>query len=300
MEVDQIGENKMNVLRKPWHVSLVIFAIWELVIMKIELLPFIVHHTTQLQLEQFDKNYIDTVRPVAIAFFWGTITYLNWWSQVGLKGLDTQQIKAYLKIELRNFNRRLKSILELKSRNFHFLWPPTSELQGFSLLWPPALVILFLLLFVFFTGLPPIRIIIVLIINTLMIGISEELMFRGILFYGASSSFGIWRAVWITTIIFGVDHVLNGFITGDFNASIIQAFSACMFGFSMVALRVRLDTIIPGIIFHWVWDFLTYLTNPIGNMLMFNVELLLFYYGIWLLRNYLPKRFRYKEASKSV
>ena len=74
--------------------------------MKIEFLPFIVHHTTQLQLEQFDKNYIDTVRPVAIAFFWGAIIYLNWWSQVELKGLDTQQIKAYLKIELRNFDRQ--------------------------------------------------------------------------------------------------------------------------------------------------------------------------------------------------
>ncbi len=240
--------------------------------MRIEFLPFIVHHTTQLQLEQYDKNYIDFVRPVAIVFFLGAVTYLNWWSQVGLKGLDTQQIKAYL---------------ESKLHNLRFFWPP-------------ALLLLFLLLFVFFTGLPPTRILIILIINTLMIGISEELMFRGILFHGASSSFGIWRAVWITTIIFGADHMLNGFITGDFNASIIQAFSAFTFGFSMAALRVRLDTIIPVIIFHWVWDFLTYLTNPIGNMLMFNFQLLLFYYGIWLLQKYLPPRFRYKEASGSI
>lgn len=277
----------MNVLRNPWHVSLVIFAIWELVIMRIEFLPLIVHHTTQLQLEQYDKNYIDFVRPVAIVFFLGAVTYLNWWSQVGLKGLDTRQIKAYLELGLRNFARRVKSVLELKLHNLR-------------LFWPPGLLLLFLLLFVSFTGLPPTRILIILIINTLMIGISEELMFRGILFHGASSSFGIWRAVWITTIIFGADHMLNGFITGDFNASIIQAFSALTFGFSMAALRVRLDTIIPVIIFHWVWDFLTYLTNPIGNMLMFNFQLLLFYYGIWLLQKYLPARFRYKEASGSI
>jgi hypothetical protein len=51
----------MNVLKNPWYVSLLIFAIWELVIMKIEFPPFIVHHTTQLQLDQIDKNYIDTV-----------------------------------------------------------------------------------------------------------------------------------------------------------------------------------------------------------------------------------------------
>lgn len=50
----------MNVLKNPWYVSLIIFAIWELVIMKIEFLPFIVHHTTQLHLDQIDKNYIIT------------------------------------------------------------------------------------------------------------------------------------------------------------------------------------------------------------------------------------------------
>jgi uncharacterized protein len=145
----QIGEKKMNVLRNPWHVSLVIFAIWELVIMRIEFLPFIVHHTTQLQLEQYDKNYIDFVRPVAIVFFLGTVTYLNWWSQVGLKGLDTRQIKAYLELGLRNFASRVKSVLELKLHN----------LRSF---WPPALLLLFLLLFVSFTGLPPTRILIIL------------------------------------------------------------------------------------------------------------------------------------------
>jgi hypothetical protein len=31
----------MNILKNPWHVSLLIFAIWELVIMKIEFLPLL-------------------------------------------------------------------------------------------------------------------------------------------------------------------------------------------------------------------------------------------------------------------
>lgn len=259
----------MKILRNPWHVSLLIFAIWELAIMKIEFLPFIVHHTTQLQLDQFDKNYIDTVRPVAIVFFLVIIAYLKWWSQVGLK-------------------------VELKIQNLHFTWPLTLKSHSLRVLWLPTLLLLFLVLFVFFSGLPSTRVIIVLIINTLMIGISEELMFRGILFYGSSSSFGIWRAVWITTIIFGADHVLNGFITGDFQASIIQVLSACTFGFTMAALRIRLNTLIPVIAFHWVWDFLTYLTNPIGNMLMFNFEIWLFLYAVWLLQDYLPPRFRCK------
>jgi len=66
------------------------------------------------------------------------------------------------------------------------------------------------------------------------------------------TSFGIWRAVWNTSIIFGAVYILSGFVTGDFNASIFQAFYAFMFGFYMVALRIHLDTIIPGIIIHWL------------------------------------------------
>ena len=84
----------------------------------------------------------------------------------------------------------------------------------------------------------------------------------------ASSSFGIWLAVWITSIIFGARHVLNGFISGNFNASILQAFCAFMFGFYMVALRVCLDTIIPGIIIHWLWDCLASLTYFPGDMIV--------------------------------
>ena len=37
-----------------------------------------------------------------------------------------------------------------------------------------------------------------------------------------------------------------------------------MFGFYMVALRIRLDTIIPGIIIHWLWDCLIHLKHLSG------------------------------------
>ena len=130
------------------------------------------------------------------------------------------------------------------------------------------------------------------IINTLMVGISEELMCRSILFHGTSSSFGIWRAVWITAIIFGSVHILNGFVTRDFSASTVQALFACMFGFWMVALRVRLDTIIPGIVIHWVWDCLAFMTNSRGGLLLLSFEFVLFFYSFWLFRNYIPSKYQ--------
>jgi uncharacterized protein len=245
----------MNVLRKPWYTSMVIFAIWQIVLLGGAFLQFKGHH---ISLDQMVKNHIFFGVLVATFFLPGAITYLKWWHQVGWKKPD--------------------NILDLR------------------LLLPPALLLLFMLAFVLFTVLPPTRVLVFVIINTLMVGISEELMFRGILFHGASSSFGIWRAVWITAILFGAVHILNGLITGDFSASTVQAFFAFMFGFWIVSLRVRLDTIIPGIVIHWIWDYVGFLTNSQGDLILLFFDFVFFFYGLWLLRNYLPSNYqiRYK------
>jgi membrane protease YdiL (CAAX protease family) len=247
-------KTKMKISQKPWYASLVIFLIYELAIMRVEFLPFIVHHLTQLQIDYYFENYIDYTRLIAIALFIVAITYLRWLPHIGWK----------------------------KSDNLHDL----------IFLWPAALLLLVHLLFILFSDLPPTKSLMILIINTLIIGISEELMFRGILFHGASSSFGIWRAVWITSIIFSVVHVTNGFITENFVASIMQAFFAFVLGFHLAALRVRLGTIIPCVIIHWIWDFLAYLSTYQGWNLILPLELLFLIYSIWLLQNYLPSRYQ--------
>lgn len=245
--------SKMNILLKPWYASIIMFLFYEFAIMKVEYLPFNVHYLTQYQITYDIENYIDQARPVAIVFFLIAITFIKWWPNVG--------------------------------------WSIPNNLKNLSLLWPAALLVTINLLFVSFTDLPPTKAMMILVINTLMIGVCEEFMYRGILFHGASSSFGVWRAVWITSIIFGATHVLWGFITRDFNASMIQAFFAFIFGFYMVALRVRLGSIIPGIIIHWIWDFVAYLPTTKGSYLL-PMELLFFFYGLWMLQNYLPTRFQ--------
>jgi membrane protease YdiL (CAAX protease family) len=240
---------------------MVIFTIWQIVLLGGAFLQFEGHH---ISLNQMVKNHIVFGILVATVFLPGAITYLKWWHQVGWKGPD--------------------------------------NLRDLRLLLLPALLLLLMLAFVLSTGLPPARVLVFVIVNTLMVGISEELMCRGILFHGASSSFGIWRAVWITAIIFGSVHILNGFITGDFSASTVQALFACMFGFWVVALRVRLDTIIPGIIIHWVWDCLAFMANSQGDLVMLSFEFVLFFYGFWLLRNYIPPKYqiRYNKVKKML
>ncbi len=235
----------MNPSRKPWPASLVIFAIWIIIVLGGELLQVGGQPT---QLDELAKNQVIFGVLTAAVFLLGVISYLKWWPQVGGKGPD--------------------------------------NLRDLRLLWLPALVLFLLLLIVLFTGLPPTTVLMVVIINTLLVGISEELMYRGILFHGASSSFGIWRAVWITAILFGLVHALNGFITGNFAAAAGQAFFAGMFGVWTVALRIRLDTIVPVIIIHWLWDCLLFLTGFLGGVLVFPFALVLFIYGLWLLRHY--------------
>ncbi|WP_292376157.1 CPBP family intramembrane glutamic endopeptidase [Methanosarcina sp. UBA411] len=235
----------MNISRKPWPISLAIFTIWLIVVVGGGLLQVRGQPT---QLDELVKSQLIFGVIVAVVFLTGVITYLNWWDQIGWKGLNN-------------------------SRNMH-------------LLWLPAIFLFFLLVIVLFTGLPPTRILLIVVINTLLVGISEELMFRGVLFHGASSSFGIWRAVWITAAIFGSVHTLNSLITGDFNASAVQAFFAGMFGVWAVALRVRLDTVIPLIIIHWLWDCLAFLTSSSQGLVLLFFSFILFFYGIWLLRSF--------------
>ncbi len=200
------------------------------------------------QLDELVKNQLVFGVLGAIVFLFGVITYLKWWDSVGWKGPNNP--------------------------------------RNLRLLWLPALFLFLLLVTVLFTGLPSTRVLSIVIFNTLMVGISEELMFRGVLFHGVSSSFGIWRAVWITAIIFGSVHTLNSLITGDFKTSVVQAFFAGMFGVWAVALRVRLDTVIPLIIIHWLWDCLAFLTGPSQGLVLLLFSFILFFYGIWLLRNY--------------
>lgn len=177
--------------------------------------------------------------------------------------------------------------------------PPKSWL----LVWFPFLFIIIFLAVAALIGMPSKSLLFYVLINTLFVGISEELMLRGVLFHGAISRFSIWQTILITSIIFGAIHALNGFLTGDFGMAAIQAVSAGMSGFWFVALRLRTNSLYPGMIMHWLWDFALFivgaslkgisstasgpaveptLLQQIALPLLF--ELPIFLYGLWLLR----------------
>jgi len=192
---------------------------------------------------------------LVLLFLFIVVAYFKWWLLVGLKGLDR--------------------------------W------MDLRLLWLPALAIILIWMLVESSGFPSRQVLWLILINTLLVSINEELMFRGILFFGALSRYGWHRAVWITAAIFGLIHALDGLITGDITVALLQAMMAFIFGLWTVVARLRLNTIIPLIILHWLWDFGVFsLSAPGGVTTIFGTGLpilfavILFLYGMWLLDGY--------------
>lgn len=178
--------------------------------------------------------------------------------------------------------------------------------QNWHLLWLPALFVLAFLGAGVAFGLPPAQMIVFALVNSLLIGVSEELMFRGIIFRGALAQpqFKIWPAIWVTAILFGAVHALNGFLTGDFVAALAQALSVIMSGLWLHAIRLRTKSLYPAMLIHGLWDFSLFVfvtslglagataaaQSPAEPSLVqqllapLMLPLPLFLYGLWLLR----------------
>ena len=138
---------------------------------------------------------------------------------------------------------------------------PWSSLRLF---WFPLLYIGLFFAGSLFIGLPPQNVILFLAINTLAVGFSEELMFRGVLFRALQTRLPIWPAIWLTSVIFGSVHVINALTTGDLLSASVQAVTAFMSGVFFLAMVLRTGSILPSMLFHACWDFLLTMTAAGG------------------------------------
>jgi len=108
-------------------------------------------------------------------------------------------------------------------------------------------------------GLPPASVTLFIVANTMLVGWSEELMFRGLWLRGLHRSFGIWTAILGSSAIFGAMHVANVFLTGDLRAALVQATAAFLSGLFLAAVRLRTASLWTGIVLHGLWDAGTFL-----------------------------------------
>jgi membrane protease YdiL (CAAX protease family) len=174
--------------------------------------------------------------------------------------------------------------------------------SGRSLLltWLPMLYIVVGLGFAVAIGLPPAGVLLWILFNTFLVGLSEELMFRGVLLQAFRRTVSIWPAVALTTLAFGAIHILNVFMTGELRAALIQSAAAALSGLLFIALRLRTGSLWPCIIVHGLWDFATFTVaaarggeaqagsggGPMTLMTFVPILLVLpnALYGLWLMR----------------
>lgn len=217
----------------------------------------------EIQLDELVSRTVALNLVVAALFLLAATFYLGWRREVGLKPAD----------------------------------PPKSWL----LIWFPMLLIALIFAGAVALGLPPSSVVFFVLVNTLIVGLSEELMMRGIFFHGTLSRFSIWQTVLIVSAVFGGIHALNGFLTGDFGSALMQAVAAGMSGVMFIALRLRTNSLYPPILVHGLWDFAVFILMvaltalrtdapaPEPTMVQRIVMPLMialpgFLYGLWLLR----------------
>lgn len=141
----------------------------------------------------------------------------------------------------------------------------------------------------------PTSVLIIILINTAFVGLSEELAFRGVLWGAARKALPFWAGVLLVSAAFGSVHLLNAFITGQVGEAMLQAFNAFLSGLGYLAVRIRTRSIIPILIAHWLWDLVIFMNaagpkaaaesgaemNPLmGAALVAPIAL----YGLWLIR----------------
>ncbi|MGY4397227.1 membrane protease YdiL (CAAX protease family) [Sphingomonas sp. UYAg733] len=123
------------------------------------------------------------------------------------------------------------------------------------LVWFPAIYVVGFVALIGVVGLPPLTTTMILLGNTMLVGVSEELAARGILYRGLRDKLAIWPAALLSSLLFGAVHLVNGFTTGDFTSAGIQSITAFMTGMAFLGIRVRTGSLYPGMILHGLWDF---------------------------------------------
>ena len=95
-----------------------------------------------------------------------------------------------------------------------------------------------------------------LVLLNLLIGFTEELMFRGILFEGLRTRLTSFWTVVVSALLFGSLHFQNLLYGASMGYTLLQVIFAAGFGIMLGALRLRIGSVVPLMLFHTVWDFL--------------------------------------------
>lgn len=99
------------------------------------------------------------------------------------------------------------------------------------------------------------------LVTTLMVGFVEEVFFRGLML-NALKAHGFWRAAIISSILFGLTHVMNLAAGKNVADQIAQIVYALAIGFAFAALVFKKGILWPLVIAHFLIDFCNFIQKP--------------------------------------
>lgn len=120
---------------------------------------------------------------------------------------------------------------------------------------------------------------------TLMVGISEELYFRGIILKLLKDNFPVKQAVAISALIFGIGHIANALSGASTIYVFLQIINAIVFGILATEIVVISKSLIPIIIWHFAFDFINHITLATGITEIFVIglqEIIMIIYACYL------------------
>ena len=105
-------------------------------------------------------------------------------------------------------------------------------------------------------------------ISMLCVGFLEELIFRGFLFKALSKD-NLQQAILISSITFGIGHIVNLFQGAELFSTLMQIIYAISAGYLFTILFHKTGTLIPCIVTHSVLNSLSAFSAPRSDLLEF-------------------------------
>ncbi len=133
------------------------------------------------------------------------------------------------------------------------LWVSSRDIKA-SLFYIPLVFIIISNGIFFFDVQKPVLEMLMIMVFMVFVAFAEELLFRGLLFKAIEERSGSKTAVIISGVTFGFGHIVNLF-TGYTGADqIMQIAVAVLIGIVLSLLFIRTKSILPGIVFHFLFN----------------------------------------------
>ena len=108
--------------------------------------------------------------------------------------------------------------------------------------------------------------------TTLLVGLGEEIMYRGIVLHAFLTTSRVRWAMLVSAITFALLHAVNVFGGVPLLAVPMQLVLTFLWGFLFAPLMLKLNNILPLIIVHWLWDFVLFVSPLMGEQVHLSVS----------------------------